>query len=60
MLAAADFFTIEVWGPRGLVAFYVFFVIELATRRIEIALDSYRWPSSRLREHPALRGTVRR
>jgi transposase InsO family protein len=37
VLAAADFFTIEVWGPRGLVTFYVFFVIELATRRIEIA-----------------------
>ncbi len=34
VLAAADFFTVEVWGPRGLVTFYVFFVIELATRRI--------------------------
>jgi putative transposase len=37
VLAAADFFTVEVWGPRGLVTFYVFFLIELATRRIEIA-----------------------
>ena len=37
MLAAADFFTVEVWGLRGLVTFYVFFVIELSTRRIEIA-----------------------
>ena len=37
MLAAADFFTVEIWGPRGLVTFYVFFLIELATRRIEIA-----------------------
>jgi putative transposase len=37
VLAAADFFTVEVWAPRGLVTFYVFFVIELATRRIEIA-----------------------
>jgi putative transposase len=37
VFAAADFFTVEVWGPRGLVTFYVFFVIELATRRIEIA-----------------------
>ncbi len=36
MLAAADFFTVEVWGIRGLVTFYVFFVIELSTRRIEI------------------------
>ena len=37
VLAAADFFTVEVWTPRGLVTFYVFIVIELATRRIEIA-----------------------
>ena len=37
VLAAADFFTVEVWSPRGLVTLYVFFVIELATRRIEIA-----------------------
>ena len=37
VLAAGDFFTVEVWGLRGLVTIYVFFVIELATRRIEIA-----------------------
>ena len=37
IIAAGDFFTVEGWGPRGLVTFYVFFVIELATRRIEIA-----------------------
>jgi transposase InsO family protein len=37
VLAAADFFTVEVWGPRGLVTIYVFFVIELATRRINVA-----------------------
>ena len=36
VLAAADFFTVEVWGLRGLATFYVFFVIELATRRIDI------------------------
>jgi hypothetical protein len=36
VLAAVDFFTVEVWAPRGLVTFYVFFVIELATRRIDI------------------------
>lgn len=33
----ADFFTVEVWGIRGLVTFYGCFVIELATRRLEIA-----------------------
>ena len=37
VLAAADFFTVEVWGLRNLVTFYVFFVIELESRRIEIA-----------------------
>ena len=37
VFAAADFFTVEAWGCRGLVTFYVFVVIELATRRIEIA-----------------------
>ena len=37
MLAAADFFTVEVWAPRGLDTLYVFFVIELGTRRIDIA-----------------------
>jgi hypothetical protein len=36
VLAAADFFTVEVRAPRGLVTFYVFFVIELSTRKIEI------------------------
>jgi len=36
VLAAADFFTVEVWCPRGLVTFYVFFAIELSTRRIDI------------------------
>lgn len=36
VIAAADFFTVEVWRPRGLVTYYVFFAIELATRRIEI------------------------
>jgi hypothetical protein len=37
VLAAADFFTVELWGPRGLVTFYVLFVIELSTRRIYFA-----------------------
>ena len=37
VLSAAEFFAVEVWAPRGLVTFYVFFLIELTTRRIEIA-----------------------
>ena len=36
-LAAADFFTIEVWSKFGLVRYSVFFILELATRRVEIA-----------------------
>ncbi len=36
-LAAADFFTVEVWTPFGLVRHMVFFVIELQTRRVQIA-----------------------
>jgi transposase InsO family protein len=37
VLAAADFFTVEVWTARGLTRYVVLFVIELATRRIHIA-----------------------
>lgn len=35
-LAAADFFTVEVWTPFGLVRYMVFFVIDLSNRRVEI------------------------
>ena len=35
--AASDFFTGEVWSRRGLVSYYVLFVMELATRRVCIA-----------------------
>jgi transposase InsO family protein len=37
VLAAADFFTVEVWTRSGLVRVLVLFVIELSTRRVEIA-----------------------
>jgi putative transposase len=36
-VAATDFFTTEVWTPRGLVTFYTLFVIDLKTRRVHIA-----------------------
>ncbi len=36
-LAAADFFTIEVWTKVGLIRYMVFFVIDLPTRKVEIA-----------------------
>lgn len=35
--AAADFFTVEVWSRVGLIRYAVFFVIDLPTRRVEIA-----------------------
>jgi len=35
-LFAADFFTTEVWTPRGLVTYYTAFVIELHSRRVRI------------------------
>jgi len=37
VLAAADFFTVQVWTVRGLRRFAMLFVIDLATRRVEIA-----------------------
>jgi len=37
LLAAADFFTVEVWTAKGLQRFVVLFFIELSTRRVEIA-----------------------
>jgi transposase InsO family protein len=37
VLAAADFFSVEVWTAEGLTRFAVLFVIDLATRRVEIA-----------------------
>jgi putative transposase len=35
-VAAADFFTTEVWTWRGLVTYYTVFVIDLASRRVQI------------------------
>lgn len=37
MIAATDFFTVEVWNPRGLTTYYVLFVIKLSTRSATIA-----------------------
>jgi putative transposase len=36
-IVAADFFTAEVWSFRGLVTYYVLFIIELAKRVVHIA-----------------------
>jgi transposase InsO family protein len=36
-MAATDFFTVDVWMPRGLVTNYVLFIIHLSTRSVHIA-----------------------
>jgi putative transposase len=36
-ICATDFFTVEAWGLKGLTRYMVFFVIDLASRRVEIA-----------------------
>ena len=43
-LAAADFFTTEIWTPAGLVTFYVLFAIQLKTRRVHISIPLRRYP----------------
>src|SRR5882724_4084992 len=35
-IAGADFFTTEVWTPRGLVTYYTLFVIDLRCRRVHV------------------------
>jgi putative transposase len=37
LIAAADFYTIEVWTAKGLQRFIVLFFIELSTRRVQVA-----------------------
>jgi hypothetical protein len=37
LIAAADFFTTEVWTARGLVRHFTLFAIDIATRRVHIA-----------------------
>jgi hypothetical protein len=36
-MAARDFFTVEVWTLRGLLTYYVLFVMRLKTRAVHIA-----------------------
>ncbi len=37
VIAAADFFTVDALTLRGLVRFYIFFVVKVRTRRMHIA-----------------------
>ncbi len=34
---AADFFTVEIWTRTGLRRYFVFFVMDLVTRNVEVA-----------------------
>ncbi len=36
-MAACDFFTVEAWTPKGLTRFVVFFAIDIASRRVQVA-----------------------
>ncbi len=36
-MTATDFFAVEIWTPRGLVSYYVLFVMHLSTRFVHIA-----------------------
>jgi putative transposase len=44
-IAGGDFFTTEVWTWRGLVTYYTVFVIDMASRRVQI-LGSTRYPEA--------------
>ena len=35
-MAGADFFTSEVWTPRGLITYYTLFVLDLRSRRVHV------------------------
>ena len=37
LIVAADFFTVEVWTPKGLKRFLVLFFLDLSSRKVEIA-----------------------
>ena len=49
-IAGADFFTTEVWTWRGLVTFYTVFVIDLASRRVQI-VGSTPYPNDLFMRH---------
>ena len=55
-IAGADFFTTDVWTWRGLVTYYTVFVIELATRRVQI-VGSTPHPNNAFMLHMAGRRT---
>jgi transposase InsO family protein len=39
-IAATDFFTTEVWTPKGLVTYYTLFLVDLKTRRVHVSCST--------------------
>jgi len=52
-IAATDFFSAEVWPPRGLTTYFVLFMIDLKTRRAHLARSGHR-----VRSAPKRAGSV--
>ena len=38
LIVAADFFTVEIWTAKGLKRFLVLFLLDLSSRKVEIAV----------------------
>jgi hypothetical protein len=55
-IVGADFFTTEVWTPRGLLTYYTFFVLDLRSRRVHVA-GSTPTPDGRFKAQTARRLT---
>ena len=56
-VAAADFFTVEVLTMRGLVGYFVFFVMELSTRKVEVTgITAQPQPERQYHAGPRIRG----
>ena len=62
VIVAADFFTVEAWTRRGLTRFLVLFLIDLSSRRVEIAGLARQangvWMSRNLRQNRTAVGTA--
>src|SRR6266542_6051372 len=60
VVAATDFFTVEVLTLVGLVRYYVLFVIDIETRRVHIAGVVHQPHGARSRSSPAARASGQR
>jgi hypothetical protein len=53
-IAAADFFTTEVWTSRWLVTYYTLFVLDLKSRQVLLSSCSATWGRARRRSWPRM------